>query len=88
MCGIWFYLGDHPNKNELFDAFWSTQARGPDTSHIVVEPNACIGFHRLSINDLSENGTQPMHRDNAILVCNGEIYNCMELRDRYGLKYQ
>jgi asparagine synthase (glutamine-hydrolysing) len=86
MCGIWVYLGSPADKKELIDAFWSLEPRGPDNSHFCHEGKARIGFHRLSINDASDHGTQPMHRDGAVMVCNGEIYNCSELRDRYGLE--
>ena len=35
-----------------------------------------MGFTRLSINDISSNGNQPLIKnDNYYLICNGEIYN-------------
>ena len=35
-----------------------------------------MGFARLSINDVSSNGDQPLIKnDNYFLICNGEIYN-------------
>jgi asparagine synthase (glutamine-hydrolysing) len=46
-----------------------------------------FGFHRLSINDLSENGNQPFSDEyNNILICNGEIYNYKELAHEYNIK--
>ncbi len=45
--------------------------------------NLTLGFRRLSIIDLSENGHQPMISSdlNYVLVFNGEIYNYIELRN-------
>ena len=35
-----------------------------------------MGFARLSINDVSSNGNQPLVKnDRYYLICNGEIYN-------------
>ena len=50
--------------------------------------NMFIGFHRLSINDLSENGNQPFisSDNNTILICNGEIYNFKELANKYDIQ--
>ena len=39
------------------------------------ESNIILDFHRLSINDLSTSGAQPMELDNIYLMTNGEIYN-------------
>lgn len=87
MCGIWFYLGEEADKAKLFHSFWNIQARGPDTSQVIVESNVFIGFHRLSINDLTDNGSQPMHQNNSILICNGEIYNYKQIQETYDLTY-
>jgi asparagine synthase (glutamine-hydrolysing) len=46
-----------------------------------------FGFHRLAINDLSENGNQPfIDQYDNLLVCNGEIYNYKELAHKYNIK--
>ncbi len=42
--------------------------------------NVAMGFRRLSIVDLSENGHQPMSFGNLHITFNGEIYNFRELR--------
>jgi asparagine synthase (glutamine-hydrolysing) len=46
-----------------------------------------LGFTRLAINGLGDGGEQPFeHEDDGIkLVCNGEIYNHVELRHKYDL---
>jgi len=56
--------------------------RGPDAQLRFVDQGISFGFTRLSINDLSENGNQPMFsNDNQFIsMMNGEIYNAPELR--------
>jgi len=56
--------------------------RGPDGQMQFVNERVSFGFSRLSINDLSDNGNQPMfsNDDRLISMMNGEIYNAPELR--------
>ena len=56
--------------------------RGPDEEGIHCEKNAGLGMRRLSIIDLVT-GSQPIaNEDGSIwIVCNGEIYNHLELRE-------
>jgi asparagine synthase (glutamine-hydrolysing) len=58
--------------------------RGPDDSGSWWSENRSVGLaqQRLAIIDLSPGGHQPMHDANRslVVVCNGEIYNYMELR--------
>jgi asparagine synthase (glutamine-hydrolysing) len=43
-------------------------------------------FDRLAINDLSENGDQPFINENVYMMCNGEIYNHIELEKKYNIR--
>ena len=65
--------------------------RGPDMSSLSVESDNMIGFHRLAINGLSEEGMQPFKFETALyeytLTCNGEIYNYKELEQLVKLKF-
>jgi asparagine synthase (glutamine-hydrolysing) len=58
--------------------------RGPDDGGVWVDSEAgiAIGMRRLAILDLSPAGKQPMHSASGryVLVFNGEIYNCEDLR--------
>lgn len=84
MCGIWAAI-----KAGLIDVdavLQALKARGPEFSaHCSVGDWAQLGFARLAINGLSEAGNQPFITDNLYLVCNGEIYNYVELSERHGL---
>jgi asparagine synthase (glutamine-hydrolysing) len=53
---------------------------GPDAAGIYVENNLGLGHRRLSILDLSEAGTQPIHWLHYTIIFNGEIYNFQEIR--------
>ena len=55
--------------------------RGPDSAGYFVERSIGLGFRRLSIIDL-ESGDQPLFNEDksVVVVCNGEIYNYVELR--------
>lgn len=57
--------------------------RGPDGKGFYEGPGAGLGFRRLSIIDL-ETGNQPLTNENGTLrlICNGEIYNYLELRKK------
>jgi asparagine synthase (glutamine-hydrolysing) len=57
--------------------------RGPDQAGKFVDEKVAMGFRRLSIIDLSEQGSQPMfNEDRSIaLTFNGEIYNFQEIRE-------
>ena len=93
MCGIFFYQSKKDNLSvkdidRLIINFNKIQHRGPDNSnYIIVNDNTFIGFHRLSINDVSENGNQPfVFEDNdSYCICNGEIYNYLELSKKYNV---
>ena len=60
--------------------------RGPDAGGywLAEDGQVVLGHRRLSILDLSENGSQPMHSRNEryVLVYNGEIYNAGDIRKK------
>ena len=56
--------------------------RGPDDEGYYFKNNIGLGMRRLSIIDI-QNGKQPIinKKNNNVLICNGEIYNYIELRN-------
>ena len=57
--------------------------RGPDSDGKYVDEQIAMGFRRLSIIDLSDQGSQPIFNEDKSLVLtfNGEIYNYKALRE-------
>jgi asparagine synthase (glutamine-hydrolysing) len=89
MCGIYgsvslagTALCDPAAVLGMEQALWH---RGPDTGGHLEHPDAILGSRRLSIMDLSDVATQPFTSPDGqvSIVCNGEIYNAPELRQRY-----
>jgi asparagine synthase (glutamine-hydrolysing) len=91
MCGIVgiFRPGEPEAANRGFvqAAISTMKHRGPDGSGSLVEGPAGLGMTRLAIIDI-EGSTQPLfNEDRSIaLVCNGEIYNYLELREELALR--
>ena len=80
MCSIMGYLGKSITKEEFKEHFDKTTSRGPDMQRIIDIPGGIMGFERLSIMGLSEEGMQPFSLNNNYLVCNGEIYGFRPLK--------
>lgn len=83
MCGFAGFVGAVENREEVLKAMMDTIIhRGPDSEGKYVDDVAALGFRRLSIIDLSEEGNQPLYNEDRskVLVFNGEIYNYQELR--------
>lgn len=97
MCGIFLYKSSNKvkNINKILEAFSRIKRRGPDNSSFlqVRGDEIFLGFHRLSINDLSSLGNQPFFTEKegtgygtSYLMCNGEIYNHSSLESEYDIK--
>jgi asparagine synthase (glutamine-hydrolysing) len=86
MCGICGILDlkrkKRVDKSVIRRMMSTLSHRGPDAEDCYVDGNLGYGFTRLSIIDL-EGGMQPLfNEDNSLLlICNGEIFNYIELRD-------
>jgi asparagine synthase (glutamine-hydrolysing) len=87
MCGITgvicFNSAGREKLNYITGATQMLEKRGPDHSGIYTHGNVALGHRRLSIIDVSELGSQPMHDETEqfTIVYNGEIYNYRELRN-------
>ena len=91
MCGIsgFWDLGNiiDPNKysNILKSMTDELKHRGPDGEGLEIIKNLCFGFRRLSIQDLSLKGMQPMFAKNkkGIIVFNGEVYAALTASNHF-----
>lgn len=81
MCGIIGAIGYLENRFDV--SVNCITHRGPDSKGIYLNENVYLGHTRLSIQDLSANGNQPMFSSDGryVIIFNGEIYNHNELRD-------
>ncbi|MCI8589408.1 MAG: asparagine synthase (glutamine-hydrolyzing) [Clostridiales bacterium] len=84
MCGFVGFTGFAENKRRLLHKMMARIIhRGPDMGDVFEDNDIALGFRRLSIIDLSENGKQPMANEDGtvVVVFNGEIYNFASLRE-------
>ena len=81
MCGIFGSINIKQNNFEK-DAIKSIKHRGPDDDGFIKDKNVILGMTRLSIIDL-ETGAQPIsnEKQDIFIVCNGEIYNYLEIKE-------
>lgn len=88
MCGLAGFLEFSPSNYSKDDVLESMsqkiEHRGRDGKKKFIGEKFNVIFNRLAIVDL-KNGMQPFvsQDENVILVCNGEIYNYKELRERF-----
>ena len=80
MCGIAGFIGFENNRELAFKANETQKHRGPDNQSVWHDSCIALAHQRLSIIDLSDRGNQPFHKNNLVIVFNGEIYNYKELR--------
>ena len=89
MCGIFAYLDDSMNEEQLKTIYMSGYKRGPENSSFQkIDNNVYFGFHRLAINGLNNESNQPIQYKHLSLICNGEIYNYKHLSHYYKLNTQ
>lgn len=87
ICGILSHSGLGQDDKAVLERMRETLLhRGPDGSGTYHDANnlVLLGHSRLKIIDLTERAAQPMSNETGQvwLVCNGEIYNHLELRAR------
>ncbi len=86
MCGfasIVSLTGENINSEQLKKMSHVIRHRGPNSDGIYIKDRVGFAFRRLSIQDLSDAGSQPMQTPDQryAIVFNGEIYNYIELRE-------
>lgn len=81
MCGFLVASRDFCTKTSFSSSLNLLHHRGPDETKILSYDAYRFGFKRLSIQDLTEAGSQPMKDEKGNVLCfNGEIYNFHEIR--------
>ena len=88
MCSIMGYCGKGAALELFKKGFDETISRGPDMSKIIDTGDGLLGFHRLAIMGLSENGMQPFSLNGSHVVCNGEIYGFEKIKKELSEKYE
>jgi asparagine synthase (glutamine-hydrolysing) len=90
MCGIWAAIAPAAEQKAKFEACLATlYARGPEGHRLTdISGIATLGFTRLAINGLTDQGMQPFTwtaPDGRAYtwICNGEIYNWRALAAEY-----
>lgn len=86
MCTVIGYQGDKDAKDILMHAMQKTYSRGPDDQKIKSFGSCILGFQRLAIMGLSDEGMQPFQLNQDALVCNGEIYGFRKIKESYTKK--
>ena len=87
MCSIMGYCGSGAVLSAFERGFAATVSRGPDDSRIVDTGRGLLGFHRLAIMGLTDEGMQPFALDGSYVVCNGEIYGFERIKAQLADKY-
>ena len=86
MCGFVGCFGKADQKVD--QAGISIIHRGPDEQKYVEGKDWSIKFNRLSIIDLSKDAMQPFSLKGIDIFVNGEIYNYLELKNKYRDEFQ
>lgn len=81
MCGILGCFGIVDKNINTLGA--SIIHRGPNEQKYVEGKDWSVKFNRLSIIDLSKEAMQPFSYEGVDVFVNGEIYNYVELREKY-----
>ncbi len=76
MCSILAFCGKGADEDEIAEALFQTKSRGPDASRLIDTGNGYLGFNRLSIMGLTDEGMQPF------VVGNKKTYR---ISDKYKL---
>ncbi|RIA08220.1 asparagine synthase (glutamine-hydrolysing) [Flavobacteriaceae bacterium MAR_2010_72] len=80
MCGISGFIGFENNSELAIKANKTQVHRGPDSQDIWFDNHIALSHQRLSIIDLNKRSNQPLHKDEYVIIYNGELYNYKELK--------
>ena len=80
MCCILGFRSALYTEAEIRPYFDRTKSRGPDDTRWLRRGDVLLGFHRLAIMGLHDEGMQPFVRGENAVVCNGELYGWRPVR--------
>ncbi len=80
MCGIAGFIGFNNGKELALQVSETQKHRGPDSQDVWSDDFVALSHQRLSIIDLNERSNQPFHKNEFVIVYNGELYNYKELK--------
>ena len=81
MCTIMCYCTPNADYSRFAGGLSRTASRGPDSCRVMDTGNGLMGFQRLSIMGLTDEGMQPFTLHGNFLVCNGEIYGFRPVKE-------
>lgn len=87
MCSIMGYYGENLSIEDFKNHFDKTISRGPDMQRITEYDGVILGFERLAIMGLTEEGMQPFELHGNAVVCNGELYGFRSLKKELEKEY-
>ena len=87
MCSIMGYKGTSVPGEKFKECFDKTISRGPDMQRIQTFGDVTLGFERLAIMGLTEEGMQPFICGENAVVCNGEVYGFRKLKKELEAEY-
>lgn len=87
MCAIFGLKNKDFSKEEIEKEFDKLNGRGPDGTRYIEMSNSLLGFKRLAIMGLSDEGMQPFCLNGNAVVCNGEIYGFRDIKKSLEPKY-
>lgn len=87
MCTIMCSTCKGLSLKQFKEGFAKTVSRGPDMSKIVETKSGILGFQRLAIMGLNEEGMQPFELHGNLCICNGEVYDFRPIKEDLAKDY-
>ena len=79
MCSVMGCFDEKISEEDFINGFERTKSRGPDMSKVENYNGARLGFHRLAIMGLTNEGMPPFNFDNAQMCIRDRAYNVPEV---------
>ena len=87
MCGLLVSTDPMTDLRAFEEGLTTLSDRGPDSSRIEIVDGCAVGFARLAIMGLHEEGMQPFHLKGSVSVCNGELYDFRPVKSELSKEY-